>query len=202
MRIGAAGNIVMGIIHGDSAYSVWDRIVNDLEVPNTSFKATDVVVVARPIRFQGALQRHRRLVQVTEVKKQWISDPESEGGLLDLMLYDAKPDKLELLEDNLKESDMFSRISKVSGLGLDEMWRGIRMNASSKSYMVELKNEFKFPSLLEAENTVAANNKLMLMKDDELTEHGSVDYEKVLGEWKHWLRGQFLKRLLAKKKVS
>jgi type IV secretory pathway ATPase VirB11/archaellum biosynthesis ATPase len=30
MRIGAAGNIVMGTIHGDSAYSVWDRVVNDL----------------------------------------------------------------------------------------------------------------------------------------------------------------------------
>src|SRR3989344_7770646 len=175
-------------------------IVNDLEVPNTSFKATDVVVVARPIRFQGALQRHRRVVQVTEVKKHWISDPDAEGGLLDLMEYSAKGDKLELLEDNLKESDMFSRISKVSGLGLDEMWRGIRMNASSKSYMVELKNEFKFPSLLEAENTVAANNKLMLIKDDSLQEHGSVDYEKVLGEWKYWLRNHYLKRLIAKKK--
>ena len=200
MRIGAAGNIVMGTIHGDSAYSVWDRIVNDLEVPNTSFKATDVVVVARPIRFQGALQRHRRVTQVTEVKKHWISDPDSEGGLLDLMEYTAKNDKLELLEDNLKESEMFSRISKVSGLDIDEMWKSIRMNASAKSYLVELKTEFKFPSLLEAEHTVAANNKLMLIKDDSLQAHGGVDYEKVLGEWKYWLRNHYLKRLIAKKK--
>jgi type IV secretory pathway ATPase VirB11/archaellum biosynthesis ATPase len=200
MRIGAAGNIVMGTIHGDSAYSVWDRVVNDLQVPNTSFKATDVVVVSRPIRFQGALQRHRRVTQVTEVKKHWISDPDSEGGLLDLMEYTAKTDRLDLLEDNLKESDMFTRISKISGLGIEDIWKNIRMNASAKSYLVELKNEFKFPSLLEAENTVATNNKLMLMKDDELQEHGSVDYEKVLGGWKYWVRNHFLKRQIAKKK--
>ena len=30
MRIGAAGNVVMGTIHADSAYAVWDRVVNDL----------------------------------------------------------------------------------------------------------------------------------------------------------------------------
>ncbi|MBN2066954.1 MAG: type II/IV secretion system ATPase subunit, partial [Candidatus Diapherotrites archaeon] len=63
MRVGAAGNIVMGTVHGDSAYSVWDRVVNDLEVPNTSFKATDIVVVSRPIRFAGSLKRNRRVVQ-------------------------------------------------------------------------------------------------------------------------------------------
>ncbi|HIH33304.1 MAG TPA: type II/IV secretion system ATPase subunit [Candidatus Diapherotrites archaeon] len=132
MRIGAAGNIVMGTIHGDSAYSVWDRVVNDLQVPNTSFKATDIVTVARPIRFSGSLERVRRMVQITEVKKHWITDPEREGGLLDLMLYDAKKDTLELLEDNLKESDLFSKISKLSGLTMQEMWRSIKMNASAK----------------------------------------------------------------------
>ena len=42
--------------------------------------------------------------------------------------------------------------------------------------------------------------KLMLIKDDSLQEHGSVDYEKVLGEWKYWVRNQFLKRQIAKKK--
>src|SRR3989344_1188316 len=86
MRIGAAGNVVIGTIHADSAYSVWDRVVNDLEVPTTSFKATDVVVVARPIRFGGSMKRNRRVVQVTEVKKHWVNDPEQEAGLLDLML--------------------------------------------------------------------------------------------------------------------
>ena len=49
MRVGAAGNVVLGTIHADSAYAVWDRVVNDLGVPTTSFKATDLVVVARQL---------------------------------------------------------------------------------------------------------------------------------------------------------
>ncbi|MEM7814806.1 MAG: type II/IV secretion system ATPase subunit, partial [Candidatus Aenigmatarchaeota archaeon] len=42
MRIGAAGNVVLGTIHGSSAYDTWDRVVNDLGVPSSSFKAVDV----------------------------------------------------------------------------------------------------------------------------------------------------------------
>jgi len=200
MRVGAAGNIVMGTIHGDSAYSVWDRIVNDLDVPTTSFKATDVVVVARPIRFKGSLERHRRVVQVTEVKKHWSNDPSDEGGLLDLMTYNAKKDELELLEDNLKESDLFSKVSNLSGLSLDKIWKNIRMIAESKSFLVELKNEFKMPDLLEAENTVLANNKLILLKEDQLEEFGSVDYNEVIGEWKNWTRNYLVKRLKGRRK--
>ncbi|MDO8537706.1 MAG: ATPase, T2SS/T4P/T4SS family, partial [archaeon] len=192
MRIGAAGNIVMGTIHGDSAYSVWDRVVNDLEVPNTSFKATDIVVVARPIRFSGSLERHRRVVQITEIKKHWTEDPEREGALLDLMTYDAKKDRLDLLEDNIKDSELFEKISKLSGLSMQKIWNNIRMNAESKSFMVELKREHDFPSLLEAENAVIANNKLMLMKVSQLQEHGQVDYVQVLGEWNIWTRNELL----------
>ncbi|MDO8647872.1 MAG: type II/IV secretion system ATPase subunit [Candidatus Diapherotrites archaeon] len=200
MRVGAAGNIVMGTIHGDSAYSVWDRVVNDLGVPNTSFKATDLVVVARPIRFSGSLERVRRVSQVTEVKKHWISDPEREGGLLDLMLYDTKKDNLDLLEDNLKESDLFSKLSKISGLTMQEMWQSIRMNASSKEFLVKLRQDLNLPEILEAENTVIANNKLLLLKQDQIEKFGSVDYDAVLGEWKNWTREVFAKRLSVKKK--
>ncbi len=199
MRIGAAGNIVMGTIHGDSAYSVWDRVVNDLGVPTTSFKATDIVVVSRPIRFSGSLERHKRIVQITEVKKHWSDDPEKEGGLLDLMLYDAKKDRLELLEDNLKESELFEKIHRVSGMTMDEMWSSIRTNASSKAFLVELKNKHGLPQLLEAENTTIANNKLMLLKEEQLQANGSVDYDEVLGKWKYWIQNSLLKKLLEKK---
>ncbi len=200
MRVGAAGNIVLGTIHGDSAYSVWDRVVNDLNVPSTSFKATDIVVVARPIRFGGSLERHRRVVQITEVKKEWIKDPLHEGGLLDLMLFDASKDKLELQEDNLKESSLFDKIHKTSGLSMTAMWDSIKSNANSKSFMVELKNKLEFPELLEAENTVPASNKLMLLKQDQLEENGSVDFDEVLGKWKFWYKNEFVKRLYSRRK--
>ena len=202
MRIGAAGNIVMGTIHGDSAYSVWDRVVNDLGVPNTSFKATDVVVVARPIRFAGSLKRSRRVVQVTEVKKHWLTDPQEEAGLLDIMLYDARKDSIELLEDNLKESDLFERISRTSGLTMKEIWQDIRMRGNSKSFLVAQSRKHGIPELLEAEHTVAASNKLLLLKEEQIEEHGSIDYDNVLGEWKNWVNEYLLKRMLAKKKKT
>ncbi len=200
MRIGAAGNIVMGTIHGDSAYSVWDRVVNDLGVPTTSFKATDMIVVVRPIRFAGSLRRERRIVQITEVKKHWSEDPEREGGLLDLMLYDAKRDTLELLEDNLKDSELFEKISRLSGLSMKEMWADISMRADSCAFLVELSDQHKMPQLLEAENTVVARNRLVLMKEAQIKESGKIDYEAVLGKWKYWVKNTFLPTVARKGK--
>ena len=197
MRVGAAGNIVMGTIHGDSAYSVWDRVVNDLGVPNTSFKATDVVVVARPIRFAGSLERHRRVVQITEVGKHWTEDPEKEHGLLDLMAYDAGKDTLELNEANIKKSELFERIMKTSGLSAKQIWANIELKANSKEYLVQLKNKYKAPMLLESEHTVLANNKLLLIKENALQKYGaSANLDSVLSEWKEWVNSVLLKRVL------
>jgi len=198
MRVGAAGNIVIGTIHGDSAYSVWDRVVNDLGVPNTSFKATDIVVVARPIRFAGSLKRNRRVVQITEVKKHWSEDPEREGALLDLMLYDARKDSLELMEDNLKESELFEKISRTSGLTMKQMWQDIKIRAEANAFLVELKNKHNIPKLLEAENSTVCRNKLILLKEKQIREGGKIDYDDALGKWKHWLKNTFLQRFTKK----
>jgi len=50
MRVGALANVVAGTIHGASPYGVFDRVVNDLGVPATSFKATDIIAVCNPIK--------------------------------------------------------------------------------------------------------------------------------------------------------
>jgi len=196
MRIGAAGNVVMGTIHGDSAYAVWDRVVNDLDVPTTSFKATDLVVTARPIRFGGSLRSHRRVVEITEIKKHWTTDPALEGGLLDLMRYDAKKDRLELLEDNLKESDIFEKLGRLSGLSIQQMWDEIRMRGESKEFLVEMKEAHSLPEILEAENSTFAHDKLMLLKERQITEMGKVNCKHVLKEWKDWVQGTMVPRLM------
>ena len=198
MRIGAAGNVVMGTIHADSAYSVWDRVVNDLGVPTTSFKATDLVVVARPIRFKGSLTRVRRIVEVTEIKKQWNEEPQREGGLLALMSYDAAKDSLELMEDNLKESDLLQKILKTSGMSVNDMWAEIRMRGNAKLFLVEQKNSLNLKQLLEAENTSLCSNKLLLMKETMLQEEGKVNYDQLLGQWKNWVTTFLVPRLKAK----
>ncbi|MCX8190443.1 MAG: type II/IV secretion system ATPase subunit [Candidatus Diapherotrites archaeon] len=198
MRIGAAGNVVIGTIHADSAYAVWDRVVNDLEVPTTSFKATDIVVTARPIRFYGSLKSNRRVVEITEIRKHWIEEPAREGGLLDLMRYSAKEDNLELLEDNLKESELFDKISRISGQTLEEMWKDIRMRAESKRYLVEMKNKHDIPELLEADTASMANDKLMLLREKQIREFGKVNYDEILEQWKKWLNDKIIPRLIKK----
>jgi len=195
MRIGAAGNVVLGTIHADSAYSVWDRVVNDLAVPTTSFKATDIIVVARPIRFKGSLGKHRRVVEITEIKKHWTTDPSTEGGLLDLMKYDATKDTLELIEDNLKESELFQKIQKTSGLSVDDIWAEIRMRGNAKLFLVEQKNSLSLPTLLEAEHTMLCTNKMFLMKEVMIEEDGKVNYDQLLGQWKNWVTTTLIPRL-------
>lgn len=187
MRVGAAGNVVMGTIHADSAYSVWDRVVNDLGVPTTSFKATDLVIVARPIRFKGSLTKHRRVVEITEVKKHWDNDPSREGGLLYLMKYDAAKDSLELQEDNLKESDLLKRIQSTSGLSINDIWDEIKLRGNAKLFLVEKKNEFSLPNLIESENTTRASSKLLLLKEIMLEEKGRIDYTELFEKYKSWV---------------
>ena len=202
MRVGAAGNVVMGTIHGDSAYSVWDRVVNDLGVPTTSFKATDLVVVAAPIRFAGSLRRHRRVVSITEIRKHWRDDPSEEGGFLDLMLYDARKDALELVEENLKESELFSKIMKLRGLSYEQMWAEIKARAFVKEYLVQLKRRYKVPEILEGRYTVPAHNKFLLLKEQSIEEHGEPVYEEILEEWKKWVEEAVLREVLAKKEAG
>ncbi len=187
MRVGAAGNVVMGTIHADSAYSVWDRVVNDLNVPTTSFKATDVVIVARPIRFKGSLTRHRRVTEITEIKKHWDKDPSRENGLLPLMSYDAEKDTLELQEDNLKESELFKKIQKTSGLTVSGIWSEVRLRGNAKLFLVQKKNELNLPALIESENTIRATNKLLILKEEMIQEKGKINYDQLLGQFKNWV---------------
>lgn len=44
MRVGASGSTVLGTIHGDGGEAVRERVVSDLDVPESSFAATDLVV--------------------------------------------------------------------------------------------------------------------------------------------------------------
>jgi archaeal flagellar protein FlaI len=203
MRVGAAGNVVMGTIHADSAYSVWDRVVNDLDVATTSFKATDLITIARPIRFGGSLKRHKRVTELTEVLKHWNKDPGEEGGLLNLMEYTAEKDKLIFLEENFKKSELVKKAQTLSGMKAEEVMKNIQLLANSKSYMLELKKRLDIWDTLEGENTLLASNKLRLIKEAYLEEFGSADYDKIYDIWKLWIDtefAQYIKKKFGNKK--
>ncbi len=210
MRVGAVGNVVMGTIHGENAYSVWDRIVNDLGVPNTSFKATDVVVTAAPIRFKGSLKRHRRLIEVTEIGKHWYEDPEKEGGFVKLLDYDTEKDTQFFMEENLKKSELFPKIAKMRGLKVKDLIDDINARAFTKQFLVNMKNKYNIPELLEAKYTVPANDKWMLVLESQREELGRVDYESAKKEWQKWVLDTQVRELVerrrkieqAKKKIA
>ncbi len=65
MRVGASGSAVLGTIHGDGGASVRERVVADLDVPESSFAVTDLVVTVGV--YEGPDGRARRVERIEEV---------------------------------------------------------------------------------------------------------------------------------------
>jgi len=194
MRIGALANIVAGTIHGDSPYGIFDRVVNDLGVPRTSFKATDVIIVANPIRSPDGLHRWRRVTQITEVRKHWNNDPLDEGGFMDLMKYDSKADQLLPTDDLIHgDSDVLKGIAssiKDWAGSWDAVWDNILLRAKIKQAMVDIAVKTGNMNLIEAESVIQANDQFHKISDTVREEVGSLDSEKIFFEWNEWFRRQ------------
>ena len=191
MRVGALANVVAGTIHGGSPYSVFDRVVNDLGVPVTSFKATDLIIVANPIKTPDGLHSVRRILQITEVRKHWNKDPLSEGGFVDLMKYNVETDRLEPTEDLMNgDCEIIKEIaSNVKGWAgnWDAVWDNIILRQKIKQEIVDYSEKMKMPELLEAEFTVKSNNAFHKISAEVSRDIGLPKCEEVFPKWKRWL---------------
>lgn len=193
MRVGALANVVAGTIHGDSPYGVFDRVVNDLGVPRTSFKATDILVIANPIKSADGLHKHRRVVNITEVRKHWEDDPLREKGFVDLMKYDAKRDELlptSVLLDGESEivNAIASRVREWVG-NFDAVWENIELRARTKKRLVDIAEATGKPEFLEADFVMMANDVLHLTENEVKDETGGDPIE-IFSRWDKWLRAQ------------
>jgi len=201
MRVGALANVVAGTIHGDSPYGVFDRVVNDLGVPRTSFKATDFVVVANPIKSADGMHKWRRVTQITEIRKQWEKDPLLENGFSDLMKYDSKTDELVPSQDLINgESEILKSIAgsiKEWAGNWDAVWDNIQLRAKIKETLVNFAVKHKDLSLLEAQFVIQGNDEYHRISDNVKEEVGSLDSKRIFFEWNEWL-----KRSIKKKKVQ
>jgi type IV secretory pathway ATPase VirB11/archaellum biosynthesis ATPase len=63
MRTGRAGSSIMGTIHGDSAKSVFERVVHDMNISPEAFMATDILVTL------GTLKDRRTGNQIRKVNE-------------------------------------------------------------------------------------------------------------------------------------
>jgi len=196
MRIGAAANVVAGTIHADSPYGVYDRVVNDIGVPKTSFKAIDIIVIVNPVI--SGLKKYKRILRITEVRKEWEEDPLKEGAFVDLMVYNPQTDQLELTDDFVNgNSEILKRMAgKVKEFAGDweAVLNNIQMRAEAKQAIVDLFVEMQDPSLLEAEFVVKANDAFHLISDRIKDKYGKLDEKKILFEYKDWLKKEGKKK--------
>jgi archaeal flagellar protein FlaI len=191
MRVGALANVVAGTIHGDSPYGVYDRVVNDLNVPKTSFKATDIIIVANPIRSADGMHRWRRITQISEVRKDWENDPLIEKGFVDLMKYNSKTDSLEPTEALLNgDSEILKAIAgnvKEWASDWDAVWDNIMLRSKIKERIVEISEKEKDDNLLEAGFIIQCNDQFHKISDKVKEETGKLDSDKIYFEWNDWL---------------
>jgi len=190
MRIGALANVVAGTIHGDSPYGVYDRIVNDLNVPKTSFKAVDIIVITNPVRSADGLHSVRRVVKITEVRKNWESDPLAEKGFVDLMKYDPKTDTLKPTDDLINgDSEVIkniaSNIPEWAG-NWDAVWDNIILRAKMKESLIKYSQFNK--NVLEAKFVIAANDHYHRISEGVKRELGHLDPSRIFFEWEEWLK--------------
>jgi len=198
MRVGALANVVAGTIHGASPYGVFDRVVNDLEVPATSFKATDIIAVCNPIKTADGSRSVRRMLEVSEIRKHWKDDPLIEGGFVDLLRYNVEKDELEPSEDLINgDSEIVKDIaSNVKGWAgnWDAVYDNILLRAKVKKELVEVSDKINDKTILEAGFNSLANHHFSTISREVREEIGLPLSKEVFPRWQAWLNQEVKKR--------
>ena len=203
MRVGAAANVVAGTIHGDSPFGIYDRVVNDIGVPKTSFKATDICIIVNPIKTADGLHRIRRVTQITEVRKDWEDDPNKEGGFVDLMKYNASKDILEptdeLINGNSEILKMIAaNVSDFVG-NWDAVWENIETRAMIKEEQVKKSIEINDPEILEAEFSIKCNDMFHKISEEVKKISGRLDHNEIRLRWQAWLDREIRRKQILEK---
>jgi len=191
MRVGALANVVAGTIHGDSPYGVFDRVVNDLKVPATSFKATDLIIVTNPIKTQDGLHSMKRVVQITEVRKHWSVDPLEEKGFVDLMRYDVEKDELIPTDELINgDSEIIKNIAgNVKGWAgnWDAVYDNIILRGEIKQEIVNASHKLKKPQLMESKFNAISNAAFHRISNEISMQSKEPTSTLVLPLFKEWL---------------
>jgi len=192
MRVGALANVVAGTIHGASPYAIFDRVVNDLKVPITSFKATDIIIVANPIKTPDGMSARKRVVQLAEVRKHWAVDPEEEGGFVDLLKYNVEKDSLEPSEELINGDSAIIKDIAASVKGWagdwDAVYDNILLRGKIKQEIVDTANKLNMPEILEAKFNSLSNNMFHEFSKQIQEEVGLPVSERVFPKWQEWLK--------------
>ena len=186
MRIGAAGNLIMGTIHGSNPIDVFERIVYDIGVPATSFKAVDAVIITAPIRTQGGVERKRRVTQISEtIKQAWSPEIDGNQVFSPLMEFDSSSDRLtQLPRITIGQSTVIQQISQRWGISVEQALENINLRTHIKNKIVHAGTTLD-EIFLEAECTRDANNQFWILIEQE--KHAQKpDYSRIKKQWDAW----------------
>ncbi len=202
MRIGALTNVVAGTIHGESAYGVFDRVVNDLGVSPTSFKATDIIIICGRLRTSDGLHTFRRVLEVTEVRKHWQKDPVEEGGFVNLMEYNAKEDMLKPTEtllngESFVVNEIAKRVKEWHG-NWDAVWSNIELRGKVKQAMVDYARKIQNKEILEAEWVSSSNDMFHVFSNKVNNETGFLDSKEIFKRWDEWFKNELRQKYAQK----
>jgi type IV secretory pathway ATPase VirB11/archaellum biosynthesis ATPase len=143
MRAGRAGSSIMGTIHGDSAESVYKRVVSDMGVSPEAFMATDVVITLGTVRDR----RTGRLIRRVNEMKSTMSEP---GAFMDIS--DT---------ERLLQSAVMKRAMKVSQMGRRDISKEIRARALMRSVLAEAGRDderFLGPEWIQTANEILSKS--------------------------------------------
>lgn len=181
MRVGAAGNSVLGTIHGSSTESVFERVVYDIGIPPSSFKATDVVVTAAPVRPGGGIRRLRRVMQISEILKDWGEVPDGKEFYADLMAYDSKADRLEKMAC-LEDSEIVAGIARSWNMTCGQALDNVELRAKMKGFVVDFGRRYNVPAILEGRHTARGNLLYRTLLEKEIA-GGKPDFQELYDSW-------------------
>ena len=198
MRIGALANTVAGTIHGESAYGIFDRVVNDLGVPPTSFKATDFIIICNMLRSPDGLHNFRRVVAVTEIRKHWKEDPLKENGFVNLMEYSPKDDELKPTQtfvngESVVLNAIASNVREWAG-NWEAVWDNIILRGKIKKAIVDLAAKTGKKEIMEAPFVVKSNEQFHIISDEVKREVGSIESDRVYRRWEEWVKNEIKKK--------
>jgi flagellar protein FlaI len=128
MRTGKAGSSVLGTIHGDSARSVYERVVHDMGIAGEAFQATDVVLTMGLTRPGGTQRQVRKMVEMAETSKQ--RGPGEFNSLIDLDSGGVGPRALR------DRSETVAKIAASWNIDYGEAMENIRTRAELRSLLL------------------------------------------------------------------
>lgn len=124
MRTGRAGSTVMGTMHGESARSLYERVVHDIGVSPEAFMATDAVVSLGLNRPRGSQRMRRSVREVSEIGRS--------PGEFRALIEDGR------WASDLVESRTVSRIASAWDMTKEQVMDNLKARRDMRAFLGEM----------------------------------------------------------------